>query len=429
MRILSVYRPEAPGYADPARTVAVADYGLPGVADVARDADQVGGEGRLEDSLASLRRLAYLAAQVCETSSAVINIIDATHQHTIAAFGVDPTVCSVSDSMCALVFDDASPVMVADTTQDDRFRGNPFVTGELGFVRLYASAPLVNPGGHVLGRLCVLDSVPGRLSDRQLVNLETVAGQVVEVLELRRRTLRLANTHTELTRSNELLSEFAGRLSHDLKNPLSSVLGFGRTLNRLPTVRDDPDASRLVGNITAAGERMHELIDEMLELASVGGRPHFVPVELAAVMKDLEDDLDGLITDAQARIEIDSAQLVADRRQLHIMLQNLVTNAITYRSPERPCYVQVRAVSEPRGWTLQVIDNGMGVPDGHKQDVLRPLYRLGRDSSVGGTGLGLATCVRVAEEHNGHLAISDTPGGGTTVTVQAEPLAGVATAL
>jgi signal transduction histidine kinase len=407
----------------------VADYGLPGVADVARDADQVGGEGRLEDSLASLRRLAYLAAQVCETSSAVINIIDATHQHTIAAFGVDPTVCSVSDSMCALVFDDASPVMVADTTQDDRFRGNPFVTGELGFVRLYASAPLVNPGGHVLGRLCVLDSVPGRLSDRQLVNLETVAGQVVEVLELRRRTLRLANTHTELTRSNELLSEFAGRLSHDLKNPLSSVLGFGRTLNRLPTVRDDPDASRLVGNITAAGERMHELIDEMLELASVGGRPHFVPVELSAVMKDLEDDLDGLITDAQARIEIDSAQLVADRRQLHIMLQNLVTNAITYRSPERPCYVQVRAVSEPRGWTLQVIDNGMGVPDGHKQDVLRPLYRLGRDSSVGGTGLGLATCVRVAEEHNGHLAISDTPGGGTTVTVQAEPLAGVATAL
>lgn len=423
---MSLYRPRALGYADSARTVAVADYGLPGVADVAKDADRVGSQSGLQDSLASLRRLAYLAAQVCQTSSAVINILDATQQHTIAAFGVDPTVCSVSDSMCALVFDDASPVMVPDATQDDRFRANPFVTGQLGTVRLYASAPLVNPGGHVLGRLCVLDSVPGELSEHQLANLETVAGQVVEVLELRSRTLRLARTHAELTRSNQLLSEFAGRLSHDLKNPLNSIIGFGQTLTRLPTVRDDPMASRLAGNITAAGERMQELIDEMLELASVGGRPNFVKVELAAVMTDLEDDLDGVIADADARIEIESAHIVADRRQLHILLQNLLTNAITYRSRERPCYVHVRAVSDPHGWTLEVIDNGLGVPDGHKEDVLRPLYRLGRDSSVDGTGLGLATCVRVAEEHNGHLAISDTPGGGTTVTVHAEPMVGAA---
>jgi len=394
----------------------LAEYGLPGVAGSPAPPG-AGSETGLEDALASLRRLARLAANLCDTPSAVVNILDAVHQHQVAAYGVDPLVCAVQDSMCVVVLEQHSPVLVPDAAADERFRANPFVTGELGSLRLYASAPLVNPSGHVLGRLCVFDEKPRELTPAQLANLQELAAQVVEVLELRRRTLRLAQAQAELSRSNELLSEFAGRLSHDLKSPLTSVLGIAATLPKLPSVGDDPRAVHMAGDIADAAERMRSLIDEMLAFASFGGHTDVEPVRLKPVMNEVRHDLDPLIRASNAHIDVGSATLYADRHQLRVLLQNLVANAVTYRSPHRECRVSVHGRQTDHGWTLQVTDNGRGIPPERRGDVLRPLVRLDRDHATSGTGLGLATCVRVAEAHHGRLTIGDTPGGGTTVTV------------
>jgi signal transduction histidine kinase len=370
-----------------------------------------------DDSLQSLRRLAHLAAAVCETQSSVVNILDATYQHTVASYGVDPSVCAVDDSMCAVVLADAATVMVPDAAHDDRFRANPFVTGRLGHLRLYASTPLLAPGGQPLGTLCVFDDEPARLGDRQLANLEMLAAQVVEVLELRRRTLRLARAHEELARSNTLLSEFAGRISHDLKSPLTSVIGFAETAAALPGVADDPRLSRFVGNISSAGMRMRTLIDDLLDFASTGGHPQLARVDMSAVMDDVLRDLDRLLSEAGAEVTVEDGCVDADRTQLRMLLQNLVANAVTYRRPGRPCRIRVRADAAACGWTVQVADNGPGIPVENRKDVLDPLFRLQRDASVQGTGLGLATCRRVAEAHGGTLTVGETPGGGATVTL------------
>jgi len=408
------------------RLAELAEYGLPGVAGSAEE-QGVAAEARLEESMASLRRLAYLAAQLCETPSAVVNVLDAAHQHQVAGFGIDPRVCAVQDSMCVVVLEQRTPVLVPDAAADERFRTNPFVTGEFGSLRLYASAPLVNPSGHVLGRLCVFDEKPRHLTRAQLANLQELAGQVVEVLELRRRTLTLARAQAELSRSNQLLSEFASRLSHDLKSPLTSVIGIAATLPKVESVRDDPRAVRLVGDIADAGQRMRTLIDEMLAFAAVGGHTDLVPVELRAVMSEVRHDLDSLIREAHAHLHVDSATLRADRQQLRVLLQNLVANAVTYRRADRECRVAVHGRQTEHGWTLQVTDNGRGIPPERRGEVLRPLVRLDRDNGTSGTGLGLSTCVRVAEAHHGRLTISDTPGGGTTVTVYSPTSPGTAT--
>ena len=398
------------------RLTELAEYGLPGVAGAAVE-DGASPEARLEGAMASLERLAYLAAQLCETRSAVVNILDAAQQHAGAGVNADLRICAVQDSMCVVVLEQRSPVLVPDAAADERFRANPFVNGEYGTLRLYASAPLVNPNGHVLGRLCVFDDEPRELSPTQLGNLQEVAAQVVEVLELRRRTLTLAHARAELSRSNALLSEFAGRLSHDLKSPLASIMGIAETLPKFPAVSEDTRSVHLVADIADAGERMRTLIDEMLAFASVGGHTHVVPVELKTVMNDVRHDLDVLIREGHAHVHVESATLCADRHQLRVLLQNLVSNAITYRSTTRECHVAVHGRQTEHGWTLQVTDNGQGIPPERRGDVLRPLVRLDRDHAVSGTGLGLATCVRVAEAHQGRLTISETSGGGTTVTV------------
>jgi signal transduction histidine kinase len=370
------------------------------------------------DTIASLEHLTELAAHMCDTRAAVVNILDATHQHRIAAFGVDPAVCAVEDSMCGVVLPQAAPVMVPDATRDPRFRTNPFVTGALGHLRLYASAPLVSPGGEAVGTLCVFDEEPRTLSDRQLSLLQTLAGQVVEVLELRRRTLALAHAHGELIRSNELLSEFAGRVSHDLKSPLTSVLGFAETLGNLPAVRDDPRAARFVGHIATAGRRMRTLIDEVLGFAAVGGRARMADVELVDLIEDVLQDVRALVAEAQAEVTVEPARLSADPNQLRMLLQNLVSNSLRYRSTQRPCRVHVSATTDTSGWRLRVTDNGRGIPAEVADRVFEPLFRLDRDAGEPGTGLGLATCRRVAESHGGALTVEPTPGGGTTVVLE-----------
>jgi signal transduction histidine kinase len=404
----------------PERVASVAAYQIVGPEPVsaAPDADRLASEAVLrQETVASLKHLAELAAHMCDTPAAVVNVIDASHQHRIAAFGVDPAVCAVEDSMCAVVLPQATTVLVPDATEDSRFRNNPFVTGPLGHLRLYASAPLLGPNGLALGTLCVFDEQPRTLAGRQLGLLEMLAGQVVEVLELRKRTLALARAHGELTRSNELLSEFAGRVSHDLKSPVTSVVGFAELLAKLPQVHDDRQASRFVGSIASSGRRMSTLIDEVLEFAAVGGRAHVQAVELTGVMDDVLQDVGPLLTEADAEVTVEPGLLRADRNQLRMLLQNLVSNSLRYRSPDRPCHVRVCATVDASGWRVEVIDNGLGIPAELADRVFDPLFRLDRDAAEPGTGLGLATCRRVAESHGGTLSVGATPGGGTTIAL------------
>ena len=93
-----------------------------------------------------LQAIVDLAAQVVGVPTAAINLITDTHQHQIAASGFEPSVCAREDSMCAAVLKDPT-VTVADASRDERFADNPFVTGEIGAVRFYASSPLVTPEG------------------------------------------------------------------------------------------------------------------------------------------------------------------------------------------------------------------------------------------------------------------------------------------
>jgi diguanylate cyclase (GGDEF)-like protein len=139
-----------------------------------------------EDSLDALARL---AAYVCSTPTAVVNLLDADRQWQAAAHGCPTGQVPRDASMCArtVLAPDAPDVThVADASLDPRFTDNPFVTGAVGNVRLYASVPLRAPSGHVLGSLCVFDDRPGELSAEQLALLQDLGRQVVELFELRR---------------------------------------------------------------------------------------------------------------------------------------------------------------------------------------------------------------------------------------------------
>ena len=369
---------------------------------------------------ADLASLCELATLLCEVPSAAINLIDDRQQHTIAGFGVPSGVCAVEDSLCALAIDLDGDVYIEDAQADPRLADNPWVDGRLGTVRMYAAALLRSPGGAAVGTICVFDSEPPRpferrqgLPDRRRHVLATLARQVVDVLELHVRTHTLAETNQELARSQEHLAAFAAQISHDLRTPLTAILGFAELLSEQPSVVDDPAAASYAQRCLSSSQRMLVMINELLGYARLGGTLNKRPVHLDDVMSAVVDDLGDLARAGSVRWS--GQDVVADPAQLRVLLQNLVSNALTYRRDGVPAEVRVSAVDSPIGFELSVVDNGCGIPADRRTEVLQPLTRIRTD--IPGTGIGLATCNRIVAVHGGTMHIEDTPGGGTTITV------------
>ncbi|KNH15926.1 histidine kinase [Arthrobacter sp. ZBG10] len=370
-------------------------------------------DGRAQTSLDNLVRL---AASLCGVPYSVVNIITADQQLQIAASGVNAGICSREDSMCAAVFLSGSTTVVQDASTDPRFAGNPFVTGEIAEVRFYASVPLETSEGLVLGSLCVFSDQMHAPSVEQIDLLEVLARQVVELLELQHRTLQLNNALEELQRSNTMLAEFAGRVSHDLRTPLTTILGY------VELAEDDPDipaghpAAEYLDYIGSGGRRMLGTLEDVLNYSRANGALNRERVSLLAVAAEAAQDL-GLDLGGASGITCEDAEMFADRAQLRTLVQNLLANSLNYSSSSRELQVLISATRKARGVILHVADNGKGISPEDRERAVEPLVRLRRPGDGAGTGLGLATCERIAQAHGGDLVISGTPGGGATVSV------------
>ncbi len=368
-------------------------------------------EGSYHDDLDNL---VALAAQVCGVPYGVINIITADEQHQIAARGVTPSACAREDSMCAQVFRYGRTIVVEDCQVDPRFQQNPFVTGEVAHVRFYASTPLITADGQPLGTLCVFDDLPGSLSAQQCRSLEILGAQIMDILNLQLRTRQLSTALAELKRSNELLAEFAGRVSHDLQGPLTSIRGFAELIGTDPALPEDSVLNDYFQRIVASADRMTSMIEDLLDFAQSNGSLQRAPVSLARVAAEVQDDLAAALAGVDAQVDVEDFIGEADASQLRTMLQNLLQNALNYRHPDRSPHVRVTASGERSRWCLEFADNGIGIAPEDRQRVLEPLVRLKRNKAQG-TGLGLATCHRIAQAHGGYLQLDETAGGGLTV--------------
>jgi diguanylate cyclase (GGDEF)-like protein len=140
--------------------------------------------------------LARLAAFVCGTPTAMVNLIDAARQFPAAAYGFEPVESSRLDSMCNTSIQCLDVSYTADAAVDPRWSDNPFVTGVLDRVRLYAAAPLILGGGEVIGTVCAFSGRPQELTRLQLERLRDVADQAVLVLQLREDAARLGHAAT-----------------------------------------------------------------------------------------------------------------------------------------------------------------------------------------------------------------------------------------
>ena len=325
-----------------------------------------------------LQALAELAAQVADASGAVIVLDTSNQEHRIATVGTH-----------------VGPSGTAHTT------------------------PLMSGSGLALGSLGVFIT-RHHLSARQQAGLGLVGKQVVQALELRRRTRQLedataelAEAREELERSREQLSLFAGQVSHDLRTPLTAILANAEMLTGEP-VAEDPDVTWMLDGITRAARRLNTMVEHVLDYAAQGGEPQLTDTDLNVVFDAVVTDLGPTIEGSGAEIVVDTLPTVrADRHQLYAVALNLVTNAIRFARPDTS--PRVRVASERYGdrWRISVTDNGIGIPEGRREDMFVLFARA--DKRTGGSGIGLAATRRIVEAHGGRVGIEGPAGGGTTV--------------
>ncbi|MBC2933439.1 ATP-binding protein [Nocardioides sp. zg-1228] len=354
-----------------------------------------------------LDSLVQLAAQVAGVPFAAVNLLGSEVQHQVATTGFAGADSPVEDSMCRLVVEGGTPIMVEDAGRDVRFARNPWTTGEVAHVRYYGSHPLTTPSGVTIGTLCVFDDRPHEVSEEAAHGLAQLAYRVVDVLELELASRRLAEADARLSTSNERLANFAGQVSHDLKNPLTSI---SLSLETLELDVEAPDQLDTLARARRGVDRMTALIANLLEFAQQGRAPGDDVVDLAAELSSALDDLTGRLP--RECVSAGVLPLVrGDAAQLRAVLMNLLDNAVKFTEPGAVPEVEVDSVPVDGHHRVEVRDRGRGVPEDMRERVFAPLARL--DKRVEGSGIGLATCRRIIEAHGGRLGVEARDGGGS----------------
>ena len=226
---------------------------------------------------------------------------------------------------------------------------------------------------------------------------------------------RVEERTAELSRSNEELRQFAYIASHDLQEPLRTVASYTQLLEKRYRANLNGDALDFMGYIVEGVHRMHALLSDMLTYSRASEKEQEIRtrVDTASVLEGSVRNLEAAIRDSGAEITSGDLPIVyGDRAQLVQVFQNLIGNAIKYRSSESP-QIHVSAAPEGRFWRLSVKDNGIGIEPQYSERVFGIFKRLhGKD--VPGTGMGLAICKKIVERHGGRIWVESEPGNGSS---------------
>jgi len=266
-----------------------------------------------------------------------------------------------------------------------------------------------------------------RERDRSLLTHKTVfadgrgqpAGVVGSAIDISRfieaeQQIREARDAAEL--ANNIKTEFVANMSHELRTPLQSIIGFAEI--GLSRSEDTPRLHGMFNRIFAAGHRMLELVNNLLDLSRLES-----PVgHLSLIKQNLKPLISNVVNDMQAmarsrkvqlklQIEDEGLQAAVDAERLQQALRNVLDNALRYSPAES--VVELRALKDDQGIGLSVHDQGPGIPATELESIFAPFFQgsLTKDGS-GGTGLGLAICRKIMNAHGGSITAHNHSQGG-----------------
>ena len=228
--------------------------------------------------------------------------------------------------------------------------------------------------------------------------------------QVSRREQETSREASALAARNRELDAFAGRVAHDIRNPLGAMkLMTSRLVRRLGA--EDSDL-RILGR---SAQRIEALVEDLLALALSEGAAHG-RCDPAQVAQQIEDDFRARVNAERGdlRLEVTPAEVICSEGLLRQALTNLLDNAVKYGRPDVPPQVTLTGAATDGGYDLRVSDNGIGMSPQDAEHAFEPFYRSARARDIPGTGLGLSIVNRIAEVTGGSMSIETIVGQGST---------------
>jgi PAS domain S-box-containing protein len=266
-----------------------------------------------------------------------------------------------------------------------------------------------------------------------------LAGQPVKLIGTTRDVTKIVKYErelerriTDLKRSNKDLEDFAYIASHDMHEPLRKVHSFADRLKSKYGASLEEEATGYLDRILGATQNARLMIDGLMEFSRLSRNGHwFEKVDLKEVVSEVIGDLELKIEENDVRIEVGALpELDGIRIQLKQLFSNIILNAIKFRKTEEPPMIIIKSKKltpveasdlsldiNEEYYKLTIKDNGIGFEQEYSETIFQMFQRLNSKNEYPGSGIGLALCKKITENHQGIIKANSTPGEGTVISV------------
>ena len=242
------------------------------------------------------------------------------------------------------------------------------------------------------------------------------AGEVTAIIPEGRLVQEIVDARKSLEEKNKELERFASVASHDLKEPLRMIVSFLQLLERKYKGQLDEKADQYIHFAVDAAQRMNILISDLLDFSKVGNENTTKEeIDLNLIIKDQEGYFSQLLNESGGTLDFASLPIITGKKvPISLLFRNLIANAIKYRKPDLPPKITIEGKDCVDHWELSVTDNGIGVDSEYREVIFEMFKRLHTKQEYPGTGLGLAVCKKIVEQHNGKIWVESNPGSGSS---------------
>lgn len=224
------------------------------------------------------------------------------------------------------------------------------------------------------------------------------------------------NSEKKLRELNVELERFAYLASHDLKEPLKTISSFSKLLKEEYSNQLQGDGNQYLGFIEEATTRMLNLTNDLLNYSKLKNKSlQFTTVDLNNVLNEVKLNLHNSITQTNANIYSDLLPtIICNESQIKQLFQNLLSNSLKYIETNSKPNIVINYIENSTSHEIKITDNGIGIPRKHHSEIFEVFKRLHRTDEFEGTGIGLANCKRIVENHQGTIWVESEEGKGTT---------------
>jgi len=218
-----------------------------------------------------------------------------------------------------------------------------------------------------------------------------------------------------LQSQNSELEQFTYITSHDLQEPVLSLISFTELLYEEYSERLDDEAKLYIQFINKSAYRMRALIKGLMEYARIGKREDYIAIDCNEIITHVLSDLSETVNNTNAVIEVDNLpEIKAQSTYMRLLFQNLISNAIKFVKPDVQPKIRISCSETSKDWKFSVEDNGIGIDQKHLDQVFIIFKRLNNVTLYRGYGIGLAHCKKIVELHHGEIQVKSKVDKGST---------------